>query len=385
MAERIEVRGECQPRFKSVRDVFQASFAKGEVGAGVAVTIDGEPVIDLWGGYADAERSRPWERDTIANTYSTTKGVTATCAHRLVEEGRLDLDAPVAKYWPEFAQKGKDRIPVRYLLSHKAGLPAISRPLPGGASNDWECMTSALAEQEPWWEPGTKHGYHALTFGYLVGEVVRRVDGRTLGTYLREELAEPLGIDFHIGFGPEHDARCADMIAAPESAQASAFRERLAQSDSVRARAFANPPRLFEDVNSREWRAAEIPAANGHGTAAALARLYGALARGGELDGVHVLGPEAIERANTEQAFGKDEILAPLVTRFGLGFFMTHPAIPFGSNSRSFGHPGAGGSIGFADPDAKLGFGYVMNQMQTGLTGGAHGFALINASYEALG
>ncbi len=386
MAEKVQVQGECHPRFTSVRDVFEASFDEGEVGAGVAVTIDGEPVVDLWGGHADADKTRPWNRDTIVNTYSTTKGMTAICANRLVEDGRLDIDAPVAKYWPEFAQKGKDELPVRYLLCHKAGLAAISKPLPAEARYDWEQMTSALAEQEPWWEPGTKHGYHALTFGYLVGEVVRRIDGRSLGSYFREEVAEPLGADFHIGFGEEHDARCADMIAAPEleGAPSSPLAAVLEKRGSMPATAFGNPPRLFEDINSRAYRAAEIPAGNGHGTAAALSRVYGALARGGDVDGVHVLSSETIERANTEEAFGTDEVLAPLVTRFGLGFFLTQPTIPFGPNPRSFGHPGAGGSIGFADPDTRLGFGYVMNQMQQNLVGGAHGFALIHEVYEAL-
>lgn len=384
MDDGVEIQGECQPRFKSVRDVFEASFSKGEVGAGVSVYLDGEPVVDLWGGHADAASERPWERDTIVNTYSTTKGMTAICAHRLVERRALDLDAPVAGYWPEFAQGGKADLPVRYLLSHQAGLPAIRRTLPTEARFDWDALTSALAEQEPWWKPGTKHGYHAFTFGHLVGEVVRRIDGRTLGTYFREEVAEPLGADFRIGFGPEHDARCADMIPAPEGPQASEFRRRMEQSDSVMARAFSNPPRLTADVNSREWRAAEIPAANGHGTARALARIYGALAQGGDLDGVHVLSAEAIERANTEQARGIDEVLAPLETRFGLGFFMTQPAIPFGPNPRAFGHPGAGGSLGFADPDAGLGFGYVMNQMQNAIVGSSHGAALIQAVYESL-
>ena len=352
MGRQVQIQGECHWRFKSVRDVFQASFDKGEVGAGVAVLIDGEPVVDLWGGHADAERTRPWRRDTIVNTYSTTKGMTAICANRLVEEGRLDIDAPVARYWPEFAQKGKDELPVRYLLCHKAGLAAIGKPLPAEARYDWEAMTSALAEQEPWWEPGTKHGYHALTFGYLVGEVVRRIDGRSLGTYFREEVAEPLAADFHIGLGQEHDSRCADMLMAPvaEGAERGPLAEALQKRGSIAAAAFGNPPRMFADVNSRAYRAAEIPAGNGHGTAAGLARVYGALARGGELDGVHVLESETIERANTEEAFGTDEVLAPLVTRFGLGFFLTQPTIPFGPNPRSFGHPGAGGSSASPTP-----------------------------------
>lgn len=380
------VHGECAGRFAGVREVFEKSFEEGEVGAAVAVTVDGELVVDLWGGHADAERSRPWERDTIANTYSTTKGMTAICANRLVESGDLDLDAPVAEYWPEFAQAGKERVPVRWLLCHKAGLAALSEPLSREQRYDWDAMTRALAAQKPWWTPGEKHGYHALTFGYLVGEVVRRIDGRSLGTYFREELAEPLDLDFHIGFGPELDARVAQIIAAPQTeGQAGLFDALRENPDSLQARAFSNPRLEPDAVNQREWRAAEIPAGNGHGTARGLARIYGGLAGSGEVNGLRVLAPASIERANTEEAYGLDAVLAPIHTRFGLGFMLTQPMIPFGPNPRSFGHPGAGGAIAFADPDARLGFGYVMNQMQTGLGGDARGFSLISAAYEALG
>jgi CubicO group peptidase (beta-lactamase class C family) len=380
------VDGECAERFTRVRDVFAQSFAAGEVGASLAVTLDGELVVDLWGGHRDAARTKPWQRDTIANVYSTTKGMTAICANRLAESGKLDLDAPVASYWPEFAQAGKADVPVRWLLCHKAGVAAIRKQLPDGAHSDWKAMTEALAAESPWWEPGTAHGYHALTYGYLVGEVVRRIDGRTLGRYFRDELAAPLGLDFHIGFGPELDARVADMIPAPASPPGAPnpFAAAAQNPQSLVGRVFANPALGTGTVNTRAWRAAEIPAANGHGTARGLARIYGALATNGELDGVHVLSPEQIAGANTEQAAGKDEVLAPLHTRFGLGFMLTQPMIPFGPNPRSFGHPGAGGSIAFADPDARIGFAYVMNQMQMGLGGDARGFRLIGEVYEAL-
>jgi CubicO group peptidase (beta-lactamase class C family) len=386
MASRIRVEGENAARFARVREAFEQSFAGGEVGAAVAVTVNGEPVVDLWGGHRDAARTQPWLRDTIVNVYSTTKGMTAICANRLVEQGLLDLDAPVAKYWPEFAQAGKGTIPVRWLLCHKAGLAAIRADVPASARYDWKFMTETLAAERPWWEPGTAHGYHALTFGYLVGEVVRRIDGRTLGTYFREELAEPLGLDFHIGFGPELDARVADMIPAPPSPPGvpNPFAEAAKNPQSLVGRVFANPPVEAGAVNSRAWRAAEIPAANGHGTARGLAHIYGALACEGELDGVHVLSPAQTALANTENSYGPDQVLAPLHSRFGLGFFMTQPMIPFGPNKRSFGHPGAGGSIAFADPDARLGIAYVMNQMQVGLAGDARGFRLIAEVYEAL-
>jgi CubicO group peptidase (beta-lactamase class C family) len=386
MAPEVQVEGENARRFARVRAAFEKNFATGEVGAALAVTLDGELVVDLWGGHRDAARSKPWQRDTIVNVYSTTKGMTAICANRLAERGALDLDAPVASYWPEFAQAGKSEIPVRWLLSHRAGLAAIREQIPKGGQYDWKFMTEALAAEKPWWDPGTSHGYHALTYGYLVGEVVRRIDGRTLGTYFREELATPLGLDFWIGIGPELDARVADMIPAPPSPPGvpNPFAAAAQNPDSLVGRAFANPVVEAGAVNSRAWRGAEIPAANGHGTARGLARIYGALAREGELDGVSVLTPAQIARANTQQSFGRDEVLAPLHTRFGLGFFMTQPMIPFGPNPRSFGHPGAGGSIAFADPDARLGIAYVMNQMQIGLAGDARGFGLISEVYEAL-
>src|SRR6204780_3835630 len=195
----LKTEGSCEPRFKRVREIFADSFENGiEVGAAVAAVVDGKTAFDLWGGYADKAKTRPWTRDTLVNVWSTTKGITSVCAHRLVDEGKLDLDAPVAKYWPEFAQAGKDQLPVRYLLSHRAGLPAVRKTLPPEALYDWNTMTSALAAQEPWWVPGTKHGYHAITYGWLVGEVVRRASGKTLGTYFRDEIVSPLGLDAHI-------------------------------------------------------------------------------------------------------------------------------------------------------------------------------------------
>jgi len=365
MTTALEVHGVCDSRFRAVKDAFAENFPTyGEVGAAVAVTVDGQPVVDLWAGHADAARTHAWEQDTIVNVYSTTKGMTAICAHRLVDQGRLDLDAPVAKYWPEFAQAGKDELPVRYLLSHRAGLPAVSELLPAGSLYKWDVMTAALAKQEPWWEPGTKHGYHALTFGWLVGEVIRRASGRSVGAYFREEIAEPLGLDFHIGLAPEHDPRTAEMIPAPlpQPGEPNLLAEILANPMGLRA--FVPSPDMMDPsrVNTREWRAAEIPSANGHGDARSLARVYGALARGGELDGVRVLSQAAIDQAIVEQSSGIDAVLT-LPIRFGLGFILTMPDAPIGPNPRTFGHAGMGGSLGFADPDAKVGFGYAMNKM----------------------
>ena len=300
------------------------------------------------------------------NVYSSTKGIVATCAHRLVDQGLIDLDAPVAEYWPEFAQAGKESIPVRYLLSHTAGLPAISKPMPMGSIFQWETMTAALAEQEPWWEPGAKHGYHTASYGWLVGEVIRRVSGKSVGAYFRDEIAGPLGLDFHIGLAEEHDARTADVgsFPMPEVDDNDPVVKIWRDPNSMQFKSIFNPPDAMVPglANSRSWRAAEIPAANGHSDARSLARLYGVLARGGELDGVRVLSAAAIDRAIEEQAIGVDAILL-IPMRWGLGFGLTHPARPLGPNPRAFGHAGMGGSIGWADPDAKVGFGYVMNRL----------------------
>jgi len=384
----VKIEGACDPKFNSVKEAFAENFEKRhEVGAAAALMLDGKSVVDIWAGYADQAKTRPWTRDTLVNVYSTTKGVTAICAHRLADKGLLDIDAPVAKYWPEFAQAGKDKLPVRFLLSHRAGLPAVRKLLDEDALFKWNKMTTALAEQEPWWEPGTRHGYHALTFGFLVGEVIRRITGKTPGAYLRDEIAGPLGADFHIGLDAKHDARTADMIPAPlpESGEPNLFAEVMKNPESVAAKAFMNPPGGMRPglVNTREWRAAEIPAGNGHGTARSLAQLYGALARGGDLNNVRVMSKEQIARCSIEQSNGPDELLI-INTRFSLGFMMSQPGSSLGPNPKSFGHPGAGGSLGYADPEAKIGFGYTMNKMQASLLIDPRATWLIDAVYESL-
>ena len=368
----VEVHGRCDARFSAVRDAFVSNFDEfGEVGAAVAVTIDGKPVIDLWWGVADKDTMNPWQRDTIVTVYSTTKGMTTICAHRLVEQGLLDLNALVAKYWPEFAQAGKAEVPVHMLLTHRAGLPTVSEGLPEGAVFDWETMTDALARQKPFWEPGTRHGYYGLAFGWLVGEVVRRISGKSLGTFFRDEVALPLGLDFHIGVDPKHDARIATMYTAVVSLEVA--RQMGQRQQDVQERmgpellAARGNISIQGAHNSEAWRRSEIPAANGHSDARSLARVYGALACGGSLDGVAVLSPESIARATTEQAAGPDAML-PNPTRFAQGFCLSMDGY-MGPNPRSFGHPGAGGSLGFADPDRRVGFGYVMNQMKAGLQG----------------
>ncbi len=396
----IAVQGRCEPRFAAVREHFEKSFENDEeVGAAVSFVVDGELVVDLWGGHYDFERTREWEPETLVNVYSTTKGMTAICAHQLVERGLLDLDAPVVEYWPEFGQKGKETIPVRWLLSHQAGLPGVRERLPDDAFHEWEVMTTALAATEPWWEPGTRHGYHAITYGFLVGEVIRRVSGQSVGTFFRENVAEPLEADFHIGLAAEHDARTSDLLgslfvqAGEESGGPDLSKipgplgqmmRDMTDPTTMTGAAFSNPPRGTSVVNTREWREAEIPAANGHGTARALARIYGALARGGEIDGIRIMEPATIDRAREEQVFGPDAVLGGLPMRFGLGFMLRQDLMPISPNANAFGHPGAGGSIGMADPDAKVGFGYTMNRMHLGLVGGPSAFAMLGAFYDAL-
>ncbi len=371
---RAIVEGQCDRAFEPVRDALTEALLSGfEVGAALAIHVDGRPVVDLWGGYADGARTRRWQRDTIVNLYSVGKAVSAVCALRLVDAGLLDLDAPVARYWPAFARANKEHLPVRYLLTHQAGLPAIARPLPPGAWSRWEAITEALAAQEPWWEPGAGHGYHVNTQGFLIGEVVRRITGRTLGAYLRE-VTGPMGIDFFVGFGPELDSRCADTLPPKPSPETEELQRQLARGLEglsgealMRSSAYWNP-RGFSGtgvVNTRAWRAAEVPSTNGHGNARAVARLYSALAGDGTLEGRRLLSPEIIARASAEQVSGED-IMLRRPTRFGLGFQLTMAERRLGPNPRAFGHFGAGGSLGFADPDARVAFGYAMNQGRGG-------------------
>jgi CubicO group peptidase (beta-lactamase class C family) len=394
----MPIEGSCDPRFRAVREAFIGNFAShGDVGAAVSVYYRGEPVVDLCGGHADSARSRPWRHDTLVSVASTSKGAVALCALMLVDRGLLDLDAPVAHYWPEFAQANKANLLVRWVLSHRAGLPAFRRKLPGKALYDWPTIIAELENTEPWWEPGTRHGYHVYTFGYLLGEIIRRNTGRSIGTFLQSEVAGPLQADFYIGVPESEEPRVADILPPPptppdETTLWQVLRRRPA---SVGAQAFFNPPRPPGDTNTRAWHAAEIPAANAHTSALGLAKIYATLAQGGQLNGVRLLGPSTIEAALVEQSFGPDAVL-PYATRFGLGYMLTMPADRgvligglqrFGPNPRAFGHPGAGGSVGFADPDAEIGFGYVMNQFVSGTARHPDIRAdnLVDAVYHSLG
>ena len=375
------VQGWCDPRFQSVRDQFQQNFVdRSENGAALAVTLNGELVLDLWGGWMDGRHTKPWAEDTIVCCYSVGKAITAILAWRMVERGELDLQRPVAEYWPEFAQAGKGQIPVRWLLTHQSGLAAIRRPLPRGASLDWDLMTSALAEQEPWWPPGTQHGYHSNTQGFLVGETMRRITGVRIGPWLHDDLSEPIGLDFHFGTKPEHDQRTADILPIQQPPD---FRR--APPNALQTLGGRNPPFVPSgpgSQNTREFRAAEFPSTTGHGAARGLARLFGALANDGELDGFHVLDRETIDAASAEQVYGIDRVLGRS-TRFGTGFQLTMAERPLGPNPRTFGHFGGGGSLAFADPDAGIGWGYVMNQGRGGWQH-RHTRRLLDLFYQAL-
>lgn len=375
----VELHGTCEPRYGAVRDAFETNWADhGEVGASLCVIVGGDTVVDLWGGHADAERSRSWERDTIANVYSSTKGIAAAAAAMLIDRGQLDVERPVVDYWPEFGQSGKSQIKVRHLLTHEAGLAGVDEELPDGAVLDWDHMIGALERQAPMWPPGEAMGYHAITYGWLVGEVIRRIDGRTCGEFVRDEIAGPLDVDFFIGLPDSEDRRTADLLPAPGAGPIG-----VSTQDNLAARALGlAAPRLAGTVNSREWRAAELPAANGHGNGRSLATIYSALAQGGG----ELLSNNAIEVCGATEHAAREDVVLGFLVRRSLGFILSTAGgrYEWGPNPRTFGHSGAGGSLGFADPDAGIGFGYVMNQMSAGLGADPRWKPMIDAVYASL-
>jgi CubicO group peptidase (beta-lactamase class C family) len=349
------IEGKCEDRFGAVGETLAASLDADDVGASAAVYVDGEPVVDIWGGYADAARTLPWERDTITNVWSTTKTMTALSSLVLADRGELDLDAPVATYWPEFAANGKEGVRVRHLLGHTAGLPAFDGPMTVEDLYDWPAMTARLAAQGPEWEPGTEAGYHAVTQGFLVGEVVRRVTGRSLGSFFAEEVAGPLGADFHIGLPAEHDHRVAPGIAAPQGDKPDGFL--MGVSDS----------------NTLAWRRAEMPAINGYGNARSVGAVQSVLACGGAVGGVRLLSEAGCERVFDEQYRGTDRILGTPV-RYGMGYRLENHTCSWG---------GWGGSVVLVDFDRRMTVSYVMNQMLW-KDGYDRGLAIVMAAYGAI-
>jgi len=350
-----EVKGHCDDRFGNVRETLAASLDADDVGASAAVFVDGEPVVDLWGGWADAARTRPWERDTITNVWSTTKTMTALCALILADRGDLDLDAPVAAYWPEFAAAGKEEVRVRHVLGHTAGLPEWDGPTTAEDLYDRPAVTARLAAQAPRWEPGTEGGYHSLTQGFLIGEIVRRVTGRGIGAFFAEEVAGPLGADFHIGLAAEHAPRLAPSIPAPQGDRPDGF--------LVGA----------SDGNAPAWRRAEIPAVNGYGNARSVAAVQSVVACGGTAGGVRLLSRAGCERALEEQFHGTDRILG-VPMRYGMGYRLEGRTCSWG---------GWGGSVVLNDLDHRMTVAYVMNQLLWE-DGYARGMSVVLAAYEAV-
>jgi CubicO group peptidase (beta-lactamase class C family) len=386
-----EINGSVEPGFEQVADAFATNFSEhGEVGAAAAVYVEGRKVVDLWGGVADKDTGKPYEEDSLQLVFSTTKGATAACANLLAQRGELDVDAPVATYWPEFAQAGKQDIPVRWLLCHKAGLPVVDKALTLEECLAWDPIVEALAEQAPIWEPGTAHGYHAITFGWLVGEVVKRISGRSLGTFFAEEIAAPLNLDFWIGLPDEEQHRVAPLVtwSTPKDPEMAKLMAQFLGPDTLLGRALGGPAGAFSGngvFNLPEVRAAEIPAANGVTDARSLARMYAGLS--GTVEGgpsESLLTADQVAKASERQTSGPDQVLMGIETTFGLGFFTASEMARYGHPS-SFGHTGAGGSVGFTDPVNHIGFGYVMNKMAQGLMGDPRSTGLIAAVYESIG
>jgi CubicO group peptidase (beta-lactamase class C family) len=363
-SQRVQIQGHFELKFEAVREAFAALFDDPqERGAALCIQIGGETVVDLWAGTADKDGTEVWHSDTILNLFSCTKPFAAVAALQLVDEGKLRLDEPVARLWPEFAQADKAAITLRQLLCHQAGLPALRHMLPADALYNWTVMTDALAAEQPWWTPGQGHGYAAITYGWLVGEMLRRADGRGPGESIAARIARPLGLDFHVGLADEAFYRVAH-VARGKGNTGDEAAQRLVQTTmrdptSMTARAFTNPPSIMTSTNKPEWRRLQQPAANGHGNARSLAGFYAGL-----LDG-SLLESELLNELTREHSVGEDRTLLTR-TRFGLGCMLDQPDVPnatFGLGAKAFGHPGAGGSIGFADPDRDVAFGFVTNTL----------------------
>ncbi|WP_339079375.1 serine hydrolase domain-containing protein [Pseudomonas sp. TMP9] len=360
----MHIQGYFDLKFETLKEAFAALFDDPqERGMALCVQVGGETVVDLWAGVADKDGQQAWHSDTILNLFSCTKTFTAVTALQLVGEGKLELDAPVARYWPEFAAAGKGKITLRHLLSHQAGLPALRQMLAPEALYDWQTMTAALAAEQPWWALGEGHGYAPITYGWLVGEVLRRVEGCGPGESIVARTATPLGLDFHVGLADEEFYRVA-IISRGKGNFGDAAAQRLLKTmmsdpSAMSTRAFTNPPSIMTSTNKPEWRRMQQPAANGHGNARSLAGFYSGL-----LDG-RLLEPELLAELTREHAVGEDKTLLTR-TRFGLGCMLDQPDVAnatYGMGARAFGHPGAGGSIGFADPERDVAFGFVTNNL----------------------
>ncbi len=378
------VHGFVADKFSSVRDAFEANFASAaDLGASCCATVEGETVIDLWGGFADEAKTEPWKRNSIVAVHSTTKTMAALTALLLADRGDLDFNAPVARYWPEFAANGKERITVSHLMSHSSGLSGWREPLKTEDLYDWEKMTSLLAAQAPLWEPGTASGYHVVTFGFLVGEVVRRITGESIGAVFREEIAEPLGADFHIGLPASEDSRVAETIPwpAPQTVAKPVFTE-------IQELTFMNMPYdIATTIRTRAWRAAEIPAVNGYGNARSVAEIHSMLANGGVAKGKRFMSEAGCRKALEQQIEGPDLIMSHLPpARFGMGFALPGPLLALDLPNPNTLHFGGGGSSWiFIDMDARTTFAYVANKMDRRPLSDPRPFRSIKAMWQSLG
>ncbi len=360
----MQIQGFFDLQFETLKDAFAELFADPqERGAALCVQVGGETVLDIWAGTTDKDGEQAWHSDTILNLFSCTKTFAAVAALQLVEEGKLDLDAPVARYWPEFAAAGKERVTPRQLLSHRAGLPALHQLLPAEALYDWEQMTAVLAAEEPWWTPGTAHGYSPITYGWLVGELLRRIDGRGPGESIVARIARPLGLDLHVGLADSEFERVAHIARKKgelgDAAAQRLFKCMMSEPSALSTRAFANPPSILTSTNKPEWRRMQQPAANGHGNARSLAGFYAGL-----LDG-RLLQAESLNELAREHSRG-DDLTLLTSTRLGLGCMLDQPEVAnatYGLGPKAFGHPGAGGSVGFGDPERDVAFGFVSNSL----------------------
>jgi CubicO group peptidase (beta-lactamase class C family) len=383
----MTVQGSVEPGFESVREAFAKQFEDGlQIGASVAVYLRGKLVVNLWGGTTAPDGGAPWQQETMTTVYSTSKGLTATALHVLADRGLVDYDAPVKKYWPEFAQNGKEKITVYHLLTHQAGIPQIPESLKLDDLVHWDTVVRALATLSPEWEPGTDSGYHALNFGWLVGEVVRRIDGRSLGTFLRQEVCEPLGIPkLFIGAPASEEPHIAQLFSAPQTPEQEELGRQFMQGDSLTARAMggrmSSDGRTLQDVlNSPEGHASEIPAVSAVTCARDLARLYACLANYGELDGVRLMSEATVRRMSEPQSHRPDRVIM-LPVRWSLGYMNGGDlGWPQGQRQSSFGHPGLGGSVGFADPEIGMSFGFVPNLLMQDLIGAGRGSVLAEAA-----
>ena len=358
-------------------DAFKKNFADNqENGVCISVMHHGRPVVDLWGGFTD-RAGTPWQRNTIVNMMSCSKGVTAACVLLLADRGLLDINAPVAKYWPEFAAAGKADLPIRYILDHRAELPFLTTRQPRGTAYDLHAMAAALAQQAPLSKPGQQAGYHVLAQGFLLGEIIYRVTGQSVGTFFHTEFAKPLGLDYWIGLPQSELSRCADFLMEPDNR----LRHALAHPELPEGVFWAELD-ASEDFNSLKWRTSEIPSANGHGNARALSRLYACMANGGELDDTRIMSENAVRQMTTEQHNLKERFVGRNYHQ-ALGVILNSPPVSWmGPNPKSFGHHGAGGATAFGDPDAKVGFSYAMNKFQND-PGGPRG-KLIEAVYGCI-